>query len=317
MSLSSMTPLPPDHRRCIGKTDLSEVLVGAVTAKTDDTHVVTARWPRTHRHYTSDSGNYAPHILTESIRQALALISRTAYGVPLSSRMGWQAYNLSATADQLYTDAQDAEVLLTVTHSRVAGRKRGSIRLAASVEATRDGHHLGSAQITYSAHSPAIYERLRGPYADSHAATARALPASAPVACDLTGSRRAHDVVLTATTAPRTWTLRVDPDHPVLFDHPHDHVPGMVLLEACGQAAMATVHPLRALPTGFDTTFLRYVELDQPCRITTTYLRCEPGGPRTIGVRGMQNGRTAFTSTVTVHPLSTGCRRTDGAQRRP
>ncbi|MEW2288602.1 ScbA/BarX family gamma-butyrolactone biosynthesis protein [Streptomyces sp. NPDC047841] len=299
MSHSSMASLPPDLHRYVGKTDVSEVLVRALAAKTDDTHVVTAQWPRAHRYYTSDPSGYDPHILTESIRQALALISRTAFGVPLSSRMGWQTFNLAVAASRLYSEEGDPDIRLTVTHSHVTPRKRGSVRLTASVEATRDGHHLGSAHVAYSAHPPAIYDRLRGPYADPCTATSRALPPSAPAPI-LTGSRRTGDVVLTATRAPRSWLLRVDTTHPVLFDHPHDHVPGMVLLEACSQAAIATVHPLRAVPTRFDTTFLRYVELDKPCLVTTTRRGTAEGSPDTVDITGVQDGHEAFTSSVTV-----------------
>lgn len=305
MSVGNTAPLPRDLHRHVGKTDLSEVLVSALAAKTNDTHVVTVHWPPTHRFYTPHPDRYTPHILTESIRQALALISRTAFGVPATSRMGWQTFNLSATPALLYTEPQGASVRLTVTHSCVTRRKQGSARLTASIEATRGDFHLGSAQVTYSAHPPAIYDRLRGPYADPHTATSRALPPPSPLATALSGTRQPRDVVLAGTQTPRTWLLRVDTGHPVLFDHPHDHVPGMVLLEACSQAATATVHPLHTLPIGFDTQFLRYVELDQPCRISTTQREPAVHTHHTIDVVGTQNGQTAFTSSVTAHPLPT------------
>ncbi|WP_221359097.1 ScbA/BarX family gamma-butyrolactone biosynthesis protein [Streptomyces beigongshangae] len=308
MSLGSVAPLPSDLHRYVGKTDLGEVLVDGLVAKADDTHVVTARWPGVHRFYTPDPDMYSPHILTESIRQSLALLSRTAFDIPASSRMGWEAFELSVVPGSLRTEAQDARVRLAITHSGVTRRKLGSVRLSASVEATRGELRLGSAQVTYSAHPPAIYDRLRGPYADPHAAMSRLLPPPPPVAAAPTGCRRPQDVVLAAAETPRTWLLRTDTGHPVLFDHPHDHVPGMVLLEACGQAARATVHPSPALPTGFSVRFLRYVEFDQPCRIVATSREASACGRHTVEVVGVQNDRTVFTSSVMTQPFPTRLR---------
>ncbi|MCZ0971672.1 AfsA-related hotdog domain-containing protein [Streptomyces albulus] len=52
--------------------------------------------------------------------------------------------------------------------------------------------------------------------------------------------------------------------HPVLFDHPVDHVPGMLMVEAARQAARA-VAPHWSLPVALDCSFARYAELDAPC----------------------------------------------------
>ncbi|MFI6341435.1 ScbA/BarX family gamma-butyrolactone biosynthesis protein [Streptomyces sp. NPDC050535] len=43
-------------------------------------------------------------------------------------------------------------------------------------------------------------------------------------------------------TTTRSWLLRLNTSHPTLFDHPQDHVPGMLLLEAARQATHATHH---------------------------------------------------------------------------
>ncbi|BFV55060.1 hypothetical protein KCMC57_up01640 [Kitasatospora sp. CMC57] len=84
-------------------------------------------------------------------------------------------------------------------------------------------------------------------------------------------------------------------DHPVLFDHPVDHAPDMLLLEATRQAARAT-HP--ALPVAMDAAFFRWVELDAPCWITAESL----GHPH-ARITAVQHDRTVFSATLTSQGL--------------
>lgn len=61
--------------------------------------------------------------------------------------------------------------------------------------------------------------------------------------------------------------VRVDPQDPVFFDHPLDHVPGMVLvvagLELAEHAAM-----LRPANVSFRLTFTKFCELDAPVEVS-------------------------------------------------
>ncbi|NEW37162.1 gamma-butyrolactone biosynthesis protein, partial [Nocardia cyriacigeorgica] len=63
-------------------------------------------------------------------------------------------------------------------------------------------------------------------------------------------------------------TLVPDIGHPILFDHPLDHVPGSLLIEACRQTALAMVLTQAPRLMGVSSTFDRFVELDSPaeCR---------------------------------------------------
>lgn len=76
----------------------------------------------------------------------------------------------------------------------------------------------------------------------------------------------------------------VDPEHPYFFEHPVDHVPGLLLIEAFRQAGIAAVHQLCGVPLdaamvvdGFQAAFTRYAELDQPLFVA---LRAEDMGYR-------------------------------------
>uniref|UniRef100_UPI003F499692 ScbA/BarX family gamma-butyrolactone biosynthesis protein n=1 Tax=Streptomyces chartreusis TaxID=1969 RepID=UPI003F499692 len=302
MSLGAAHP-PLDLGPYVGKTDPTAVLLTRWSAGRDGTYAVTAQWPRVHRYYTLSPERHGPHIFTESVRQALALLAHTAFDVPTSYRLGWEQFTSTVQQDALHTQLNPATVNLAVTYGAIKRRRLGSLHLTASVTATRGENHLGTAQVRYTAHPPTIYDRLRGRYANVQNACARALPAPPPIDASLVSRLRSSDVVLTTADAPRTWRLRADTSHPFLFDHPHDHVPGMLLLEASCQAATAALPALRTVPVGFDATFSHYVELDQPCDVMAGEATPSDQGQHQIQVIGTQNGKEAFSTTVTLDPI--------------
>ncbi|MEU9559333.1 ScbA/BarX family gamma-butyrolactone biosynthesis protein [Streptomyces fumanus] len=257
---------------------------------------VTVRWPSEHSFHVQE-GHYSPLLFVESLRQALALLSHDVHRVPLGHRLGWEQLRATVNREALRADGSPARVVLRITHPSVGRRRLGSVRLTSRIEAQRAGVPLGTAELDYTAHPPALYDRLRGSHRDAAEAVARALPPGPPVPAARVGRDQARDVLLSPAGPPDTWRLRVDTGHRVFFDHPHDHVPGMVLLEAAAQAARSLVgHPVT--PAAFDTRFLRYVELDRPCLLTA-----EPGpsgDPRghQVHVTAVQDGRPVFSSVV-------------------
>lgn len=65
-------------------------------------------------------------------------------------------------------------------------------------------------------------------------------------------------------------TLIVDQNHPYFFDHPCDHVPGMLLLEGCAQlttiaaARSASARPENVVLYAYDIQFLQFIEHQWP-----------------------------------------------------
>jgi hypothetical protein len=286
----------------VRKASTHETLVTAWSRLSQSAQQVTVRWPREHGFYTQD-GRYSPLLLAESLRQALALLTHQAHEIPLGHRLGWEQLRLHidpAALDAHGTRAPQP-VTLVVTHPGVRRRRMGSVHLSSHVQALRAGVRIAHAHVEYTTHPPRLYDRLRGPYADAAHAFARALPPAPPVAAHQVGRLDDHHVVLSPTPSPLAWYLRADTAHTVLFDHPHDHVPGMVLLEAALQAAQAaSPHPVDA--TAFDTRFLRYVELDRPCLVTAQPGTAEQTGQQPVHVQAFQSGERVFTTTVTTTP---------------
>ncbi|MEV5597009.1 ScbA/BarX family gamma-butyrolactone biosynthesis protein [Streptomyces sp. NPDC052496] len=315
------TTVPKEY---VHKTALSEVLLTSWKETAPDIHVVTAEWPRTHTFYSSRNRLHDPLLLVETIRQTIPLLSHLAYQVPFGHQLIWDHFSYALDPGVLRTETAPTEIELRIVCSDIKRRKGTLSALTMDVEATRGGVHLASAVARFTSHAPAVYRRLRGPYGDAREAMARAVPLPPPVAPPRVARAQYESVLLSPTDTSNRWQLRTDTTHPVLFDHPVDHAPGMLLLEAAHQAVHAVLHPLPVIPVGLSTVFARYAELDAPCWIEATLVgrekaepkgdsRTHPGtvedfGAETSGmihacVTGHQNGLELFTATVRARPL--------------
>jgi hypothetical protein len=311
LASSSIANTPADHsavnaaiKQYAGKANLAEVLITGERRLDDDTHAVALRWPGTHAFYAPAAHDYSPLLFIESVRQSLSVVSYVGLGVPTEYRMSWEFLTSEVALEALRAGPDPATVEVVVTHEPVTRRKLGSVRLSARTQATRDGVSLGTARVNYTAHPPTLYKRLRGRYADAAQAFAHALPPPPPIAAPLVGRTSERDVVLAPGDAPRRWLLRADTTHPILFDHPHDHVPGMVLLEAACQAVQMDAAPKRVRPVNVTTTFSRYVELDLPCWIVAEPADTDERGRHRQTVIGVQEGNVAFTVVIASEPLA-------------
>ncbi|MFE2046598.1 ScbA/BarX family gamma-butyrolactone biosynthesis protein [Streptomyces sp. NPDC059477] len=299
MPSSAHTHLPTnDPRRFARKARPEEVFVRDWHEESPQTDAVRLNWPHSHAFYTLRSGATSPMLFVEIVRQALAVLSHATQEIPLDHRLGWDYARYTFAPAAFRQREAPAEVHLRVRHSDVTARRRGSVRLTAHIEAVCDGEVLGSAEIRYITHPPAIYDRLRREYADAERAFAAALPPARPVAPAGVDRVDPLDVVIGCTSKPHRYQLRTDTSNSVLFDHPHDHVPGIVLLEAVVQAVHASA-PGHAQLTALESTFLRYVEFDTPCWVDIAPESPDEQGHARLLATGTQNGGTAFSTTVT------------------
>lgn len=301
-------------REYVHRTAVSEVFLTNWRQDGPGGWLVTAQWPRAHSFYGPAGGLHDPLLLIETVRQAGILLSHVAHGVPLDHPIIWQKVSYVLRPQALRATHTPADVALHVTDHDVVRRRKQLAGVRQEFRIVRDGAELARASLTYTCHSPAVYRRLRGEYGDLLLANARRLPPSEPVAPPVVGRDRAADVVLspagrTGPDAPAEpadrWRLRVDTAHPVLFDHPVDHVPGMLMVEAARQAARA-VAPHWSLPVALDCSFARYAELDAPCWVGARAAGAGADGRREVSVRVEQHGRPVVDARVTGLPLPQG-----------
>ncbi|MFD8739473.1 ScbA/BarX family gamma-butyrolactone biosynthesis protein [Streptomyces sp. NPDC059618] len=315
----SPTPVPQSYTH---KTRPEEVLLRAWERTGPDAFTVTAQWPGDHAFYRTRHGLLDPMLLSETIRQTLPLLSHGAYAVPLGHQLLWQDldWHLVAPAPEIPAGPEPTEVPeapaalragsdpapvlveLRITCPKVTYRRERAAAIALSVEVLRDGVPFAAAHSRFTIQDRAVYERLRGRYADLGAV--RVLPLSPPMSPRPVGRDGFEDVVLSPTPTPDLWQLRTDTTHPILFDHAVDHAPGMLLLEAARQAAHALTHPTPTVAVGMESVFTRYAELDVPCWITADMLEADSLGRSRVRVTARQNDRDIFTSTVTLAPVT-------------
>lgn len=286
------TTVPKEY---VHRAAVAEVLLTGWQRLDDSRFVASAQWPRAHSYFTSSCGeHYDPTLVAETVRQVGTLLSHAEFGVPLDSHFILNGLEYTCDPGQLQIFGTPAELSLSIITQNV--RRRGG-QLAGvdfHVEIMRDGRPVGSGVAKASMLRPQVYRRIRGERL-TQGAQAQA-PLAEPVAPALVDRRYAPDVVLSPGDAAGRWLLRADQRHPILFEHPNDHIPGMVLLEAARQVTRVLAPGSTVIST--ENGFERYVEFDAPCLIEAE--ECESADPavRVISVRAEQDGRTAFTSTI-------------------
>lgn len=252
-------------RRLVHRSAVSEVLVTGVRQGPESTHQVGAQWPRGHSFYGPIAGRWHdPMIFAETIRQACVLLAHQTLGIPLAHKFLTVKHSFAILAKGVHLASRPADVMLEISLHDVVRRGHNVSSFACSIDAYRDGEPIGTGDSAARCVSPTVYQRLRGHRLD--AVASRSMPS--PVPPESVGRKRACDVVLGLPCGDGNWVLRFDASHPVLFDHPVDHVPGMVLMEAARQAALLSVDAPNGLLLACAADFRRYIEFDTPCVVS-------------------------------------------------
>ncbi|WP_367044723.1 ScbA/BarX family gamma-butyrolactone biosynthesis protein [Streptomyces sp. Je 1-332] len=291
----------PIHQWQVHKLRGEEALLKTWAEPSPGRYVLMARWPRGHSFYRPSQGGYDPMLLVESVRQAAELLSHAVYDVPREFKQAWEDFSFTVEPLASLVTTAEEEVRLVATCSDVVRRGSRFAGMTVDTEVHLGERLMGTARTRFNNQPAAIYRRLRGSYADADAALARCLPAGPPEEPHRVDRCSPDDVVLSPTRGgvPGRWMLRVDPTHPVLFDHAVDHVPGMLLLEAARQAAHA-VGDGTSVVTGMRTDFVRYVELDAPAVVLAGRPVHDGTGRCRVDVSIEQHGVRVFTSEVAV-----------------
>ncbi|MEU1181688.1 ScbA/BarX family gamma-butyrolactone biosynthesis protein [Streptomyces sp. NPDC005820] len=286
-------------REFVHRAAVSEVLLTGWEAEApagsggQDSFAVRAQWPRSHALFAPDGGYQDPMLLSESVRQIGSLLAHAEFGVPFGHQFLMRDMSFTAEPELFVADAAPTEIDMRTACRDIVQRGGSLTGMRYEVTVVRDGRALATAGAAFRCLSPDVYRRLRGERPTTAARTAP--PAIDPGAV---GHTSASHVVL-ARPEPgigNRWELRVDTAHPTYFDHPVDHVPGMVLLEAARQAALASTGLPDAFLLGLKSGFTRYAELDAPCWIEAQPVLHGTAGEVLVRVRGSQQEKAVFTA---------------------
>ncbi|MFG6403269.1 AfsA-related hotdog domain-containing protein [Microbacterium sp. P04] len=195
-----------------------------------------------------------PLLLTEVLRQAVIasvhLLAAPAQGSAfIMERMVLSAVGVGPEIGSL------GNIELVTREEKAESRTASSNRIITHVDFRRGAETFATGVGHLRIVSRASYVRLRGAGAF---ATSADLAASTMEPVGLTPC---------ATPAqPLRWRVGFDPHDSFFFDHPTDHVPGMLIFEAVRMAAQ-NVLPDDLCFTGFDGTYCRYVELNEDLHV--------------------------------------------------
>ena len=276
LSFESTVPRRHVHRQAISEVFLTDCVRGPGP----DRFVLGAQWPRLHGFYRSRAGRYDPMLLAETLRQCVIYLAHTRYRVSLGQRFVMQTIEITAELERLVIGAGAAEVTITAVVSDV--RRRGSqvTALSAALEFTIAGRRVGSGRGRTAVLTAEEYDTVR--WGAGGPRTLGPVPGRTPVDPTAVGVQVVGDVVVGATARPARWRVLPDLSHPVLFAHPSDHLPGMLVLEAARQAVRAECGAPEADPVLISAQFHRFVELDVPAEMVVSGVEKEPAGAHVV-----------------------------------
>ena len=283
----------PVPRRFVHRASVAEVLLtGFAEDGRPDTFLLAAQWPRGHSFYRTARGVHDPLLFAETVRQAGLLISHVGYKAPLAHAALMRNLSYDVTAAGLVCAGTPTNLILSASCTDVRFRKDVLLGFQITTVLRRglELEPVGIGRGELQCISPAAYRRLRGG-AGAVSPSADPAPLPEPVSPALVGKDARADVVLSRTDADDTWLLRCDTAHPVLFDHPVDHVPGMALIEAMRQAAHCMLYPQRTAMVRLKATFERYVELSEPTSVRAIIEDTEADGSVRVRVELTQADR--------------------------
>lgn len=289
-----MTTSRTVDRHLTHRSALAEVFLTDFVRVDGDTFRAAAQLPPGHFYYGDHIGHIghpAPHdplAVFESVRQMLLCAMHVQHGASRDTKA------ITATADLEIANPQllraeggplDLALMGEVAFEKAHGTDVS--RVVHEVEVlTSDARSMGRVRVDTALRHGDAYEKIRmshraGQPPDSNSRTLLAPPPAEPVAPYLVGREHPGNVVLgdaVSTGDAVTAGLRVPVTHASMFDHPQDHVPGPVMMEAARQATLLLagerlgLAPTKLYLREMRASYHRFAELDSKIVVRASLL---------------------------------------------
>ncbi|WP_369375294.1 ScbA/BarX family gamma-butyrolactone biosynthesis protein [Promicromonospora sp. Populi] len=288
-------------REYVHRTAVAEVFV-TDTSDTEGTYRVAAQLPRGHLMQEGPVLDFS--LLVETVRQAAVCVSHLHLGVPLGLAFLFRDLDVQIDdADALRVGDRQAhlEVGTALEARRTIGGRVTGVEFTGQILV--DGRAALTGRGSLMVMTPAEWKSLRGlgrretlsaaepllpspqpsPQPSAQPSAQTSAQPSARADPRTVGRRDPRNVVVSQVSLvpssagerrAESW-LHVDTRHPYLFDHPLDHAPGNLLLEAARQSAAAAVslshglQPSDLVVLACTGSFDAFVELDLPTQVVT------------------------------------------------
>jgi 2-oxo-3-(phosphooxy)propyl 3-oxoalkanoate synthase len=307
-SASALTTQRTIARRLVHRAALAEVFLTDFLSVDRNVFLAAAQLPPAHAYYgdhTWRPGLYDPLVVFESVRQMLLCAMHLQHNADASTK------SITATASMDIRDIgalrADNRALDLELWGRVALEKEyngATSRVVHEVDISAGGREVGTITVDTALRPDDVYQKLRMSHRATPPPSSDGLSGHGPaelVPPHLVGRELAANVLLGDVRAGADSVvalLRVPVGHPSMFDHPQDHVPGPVMMEAARQAALVMMverfgeSAVKLFMEHIDAEYLRFAELDSPIVVEATPDPDphHPGGGRQVAVAFLQDG---------------------------
>jgi hypothetical protein len=265
-------------RSLVHRASICEVFVTDSTRTGENEFKVAAQMPRGHA-FGEEKLMHDFSLLVEIVRQAGVVVAHRYMDVPRGQQFIFRALSIvKSDLEACKVGPYPTRIVVGIT---AVPRRSGQGRLIGTrlvMKLTLDGTEAVEVDGSLLCMNPKSFERLResgrrNKLAQGPGHMFRPLPAQPR----MVGRRNPANVVITEPMpqpeALFTAGLVVDAQHPYLFDHPLDHVPGNLELEAARQLAVAAAarlhgqHPDTLTVIGMHADLNDFGELDLATRL--------------------------------------------------
>ena len=271
LSFDATLPRALVHRRAV-----HEVFVTDSFALSENRIRCGAQLPKMHGYFsdhTLDRPIYDIILLSEVFRQAQFVLCHRHLGIAYASKF------IFVDGDVAIIDPSALDIGFEPGHAEidvevVDRRFRGDVLIGVVIDMSLsiNAHPAATKRMTVRWMPPDAWDTLRE---KGRAALDFSASETHPTGCwidpAMVGRHLRSNVVIAKIAAEPGGiggVLAIDQDHPSLFDHPLDHVPGMLLFEAFRQVAIATARMHTNIPTSRLTmtrcacAFMRFGEFE-------------------------------------------------------
>ena len=266
MEYTSTVPRHLVHRHAVAEVFLTDYRI-----ESESTYNVAVQLPVSHRIFDASSEQHDPLGVAEAFRQAVVLLCHTRYNIPLHYKFLMETFSFEML-DALDVQPAAEPLTFSITVDNLTHRD-GAVSGVEVSGVLREGtRHVARCNAVARGASPEGYRRIRQGREDYCPRERILPPGTAVIGSERVGRSNNRDVLISTDAARQTVFCTPDPRNHSLFDHPVDHIPGMILFEAARQAVRYhTGDPATQIAT-LSAGFPRFTEWETPCHVSTTPL---------------------------------------------
>jgi hypothetical protein len=260
---------------CVHRAVVGEVFLTGIKKIDNDRYVTAGYLPKSHIYfndipYRKDKRSYDGILLLEICRQTSIYITHNFFSVPYSAKFIFDDAEFELISNKLSYNGEQSHVIVDVHISERKFRKSEINGLIFDMCVYIDGRIVANKKMNITWMDEKKWNKLRS-FAISKKDEFAAI--IEPAKANDVGRELQRNVVignLKSSDCKVISTLIADQTHPSIFDHPLDHIPGMLLIESYRQTALlALKHSLKIQTQDifikkYKVCFLNFCEFDMP-----------------------------------------------------